>query len=49
MTGDYATDVIAATAGLHQVGRYRDADVIIEVYDTKSSLSVAARTGVPGA
>ena len=49
MTGAYATDVIAATTGLHHLGGYRDADVIIEVFDTKSSMSVAARTGVPGA
>lgn len=49
MTGDHAADVIAATPGLHQVGGYRDADVIIEVFDTASPSSVAARTGLPGA
>jgi hypothetical protein len=49
MTGDYATAVISATAGLHHMGGYRDADVVIEVFDTGSSTSVAARTGVPGA
>jgi hypothetical protein len=48
MSGDYATDVTAA-AGLHHLGGYRDADVTIEVFDTGSSTSVAARTGVPGA
>jgi hypothetical protein len=49
MTGDHASDVIAATPGLHHIGEYRDADVIIEVFDTASPTSVAARTGVPGA
>jgi trans-aconitate methyltransferase len=48
MTGDHANDVIGATAGLHQVGSYRDQDVAIEVFDTASPASVAARTGVPG-
>jgi SAM-dependent methyltransferase len=49
MTGGYATDVITATSGLHHLGGYRDADVLVEVYDTGSPTSVAARTGVPGA
>ena len=49
MPGDYATDVISATPGLHHLGGYRDADVAVEVFDTDSSTSVAARTGVPGA
>ena len=49
MTGDEANDVIGATAGLHHLGGYRDADVLIEVFDTASPASVAARTGVPGA
>ena len=48
MTGDHANDVIAATPGLHLVGGYRDEDVVIEVFDTASPTSVAARTGVPG-
>ena len=48
MTGDHTNDVIAATAGLHQLGSYRDADLAIEVFDTASTASVAARTGVPG-
>jgi hypothetical protein len=46
--GDHANDVIGATAGLHHVGGYRDADVVIEVFDTGTPTSVAARTGVPG-
>jgi hypothetical protein len=49
MTGDHANDVIGATAGLHHLGGYRDADVAIEVFDTGTPTSVAARTGVPGA
>ena len=48
MTGDHAQDVIAATAGLHLIGSYRDADVAIEVFDTATALSVAARHSVPG-
>ena len=43
MTGDYATDIIAATSGLHHLGGYRDADVIIEVFDT-SIADVCRRT-----
>lgn len=49
MTGDHANDVIGATPGLHHVGGYRDADVVIEVFDTAAPVSVAARTGIPGA
>lgn len=48
MTGDHTNDVIGATAGLHQIGSYRDQDVAIEVFDTSSPDSVAVRTGVPG-
>ena len=48
MTGDHANDVIAATPGLHTIGCYRDPDVVIEVFDTATPASVAARTGVPG-
>ena len=48
MTGDDTNDVIAATPGLHMIGAYRDDDVVIDVFDTASSTSVAARTGVPG-
>jgi len=49
MTGDEANNVIAATPGLHRIGGYRDDDVVIDVFDTASSESVAARTDVPGA
>jgi hypothetical protein len=49
MTGDQTNDVIAATPGLHRIGGYRDDDVAIDVFDTATSVSVAARTGVPGA
>ena len=48
LTGDHANDVIGATPGLHLIGSYRDDDVAIDVFDTASSVSVAARTGVPG-
>ena len=48
-TGDQANDVIAATAGLHHLGGYRDADVAIDVFATGTPISVAARTAVPGA
>ena len=48
LTGDIANEVIAATPGLTPLGRYRDDDVVIEVFDTGSGLSVAAREGVPG-
>lgn len=48
MTGDHTNDVIAATPGLHLIGGYRDEDVAIDVFDTSSPASVAARTGVPG-
>jgi trans-aconitate methyltransferase len=49
MSGDKANDIIGATAGLHNLGGYSDADMIVEVFDTGSSASVASRTGVPGA
>jgi cyclopropane fatty-acyl-phospholipid synthase-like methyltransferase len=48
MSGDHANDIIAATPGLHLIGSYRDADVAIEVFDTATAASVAARNGVPG-
>lgn len=48
MTGDAANDVIGQTTGLHRLGRYRDDDVVIDVFDTASARSVAARTSVPG-
>jgi predicted O-methyltransferase YrrM len=49
ITGDRANDIIGATAGLHHIGGYLDADVVIEVFDTAPPISVAARTEVPGA
>jgi SAM-dependent methyltransferase len=49
MTGDQANDVIAATAGLHHLGGYRDTDVAIDVFASGTPASVAARTAVPGA
>jgi SAM-dependent methyltransferase len=49
LTGDAAHDVIAQTPGLTPMGRYRDTDVVIEVFDTGDGRSVAAREGVPGA
>jgi predicted TPR repeat methyltransferase len=49
MTGDETNSVIAATPGLHRIGGYRDDDVAIDVFDTASAASVAARTEVPGA
>lgn len=49
LSGDTATAIIAATPGLHRIGRYEDDDVVIEVFETGSARSVAARTGVPGA
>ena len=47
MSGDQANQVVAATAGLRLFGGYRDAVVAIDVFDTTSGDSVAARTGVP--
>jgi SAM-dependent methyltransferase len=49
MTGEGANDVIAATPGLHLIGSYRDADVVIEVFDTATAASVAARFNMAGA
>lgn len=49
LPGDQANEIIGATKGLHLVGSYRDADVAIDVFDTTSAASVAARDGVPGA
>lgn len=49
LTGDAANQVIAETPGLTRLGGYRDADVVIDVFDTGPGHSVAARTGVPGA
>jgi SAM-dependent methyltransferase len=49
LSGDHANRVVAATPGLIPVGGYRDSDVVIEIFDTGSAASVAARNGVPGA
>ena len=49
LSGDAAHEIIAATPGLTAVGRYRDRDVVIEVFDTGDGRSVAAREDVPGA
>ena len=49
MAGDQTNTVIAATSGLHRIGGYLDEDVVIDVFDTASGASVAARTDVPGA
>ena len=49
MTGDHANDVTGLRpACIMSAGGYRDADVVIEVFDTGTPTSVAARTGVPG-
>lgn len=47
-SGDEANAVIAATPGLFRLGGYVDDDVVIDVFDTAASASVAERTGVPG-
>jgi predicted O-methyltransferase YrrM len=47
MSGDRANEVVAATAGFHLIGSYRDADVAIDVFNTSNGESVAARNGVP--
>jgi 2-polyprenyl-3-methyl-5-hydroxy-6-metoxy-1,4-benzoquinol methylase len=49
LTGDAAHRVIADTPGLTPLGRFRDRDVVIEVFDTGDGRSVAAREEVPGA
>jgi cyclopropane fatty-acyl-phospholipid synthase-like methyltransferase len=49
LDGHRANQIIAATTGLHQLARYADADVVIDVLDTAAGISVAARTQVPGA
>ncbi|MCV7230356.1 nodulation S family protein [Mycolicibacterium komossense] len=48
LTGDEVHDIIAATPGLVSLGRYRDDDVVVEVFSADGA-SVAAREGVPGA
>jgi hypothetical protein len=49
LSGDQTNDIVAATAGLHHLAGYGDDDVVIDVFDTGSATSVAARTDVPGA
>jgi hypothetical protein len=49
LTGDEATDLVNATAGVWRVARYRDDDVVIDVLQVGQGESVAARTDVPGA
>jgi SAM-dependent methyltransferase len=49
LSGDEANDIVAATQGLFRLASYRDEDMVIDVFDTASSTSVAARSGVPGA
>jgi len=49
LTGDTAHAVIARTPGLTSLACYRDADVVVEVFDTADGRSVASREGVPGA
>jgi cyclopropane fatty-acyl-phospholipid synthase-like methyltransferase len=48
LTGDAAHAVIAQAPGLTLLARYRDRDVVVEVFDTGDGRSVAAREGVPG-
>ena len=47
MAGDEVNEVVAGITGMHAIGRYRDADVAIDVFDTSDGRSVAARSGVP--
>jgi cyclopropane fatty-acyl-phospholipid synthase-like methyltransferase len=49
LTGDETHAVIAQTPGLTRVGRYRDRDVVIEIFGNGDGQSVAAREEVPGA
>ncbi len=49
LTGDEAHAIIADTSGLTGVGRYRDSDVVIDVFENGDGQSVAAREEVPGA
>lgn len=48
LSGDMAHAVISRTPGLTSLGCYRDADVVIEVFDNGDGESVAAREHVPG-
>lgn len=47
--GDQVHEILGAVPGLVRLGRYRDDDVVIDVFDTGSGESVAAREQVPGA
>lgn len=47
--GDTANAVIAETPNLARLGWYRDADVVIEVFNIGGAVSIAAREGIPGA
>jgi hypothetical protein len=49
LDGDAAHQVIAETPDLARLGWYRDADVVIEVFQTGAVMSVAERDGIPGA
>ncbi|MDX1890361.1 SAM-dependent methyltransferase [Mycolicibacterium sp. 050158] len=49
LSGDEANAVIAATAELSALARYRDDDVVIEVFCKGPAESVAVRAGLPGA
>ncbi|MDT5095530.1 MAG: hypothetical protein QOH60_4893 [Mycobacterium sp.] len=49
LSGDEANEIVAGTAGLFRLASYRDDDMAIDVFDTASPMSVAARSGVPGA
>jgi SAM-dependent methyltransferase len=49
LDGDTAHAIIAETPDLARLGWYRDADVVIEVFNTGGAVSVASREGIPGA
>ncbi|OBA62455.1 SAM-dependent methyltransferase [Mycobacterium sp. 1100029.7] len=49
LSGDAAHDIVARTPGLTSLGCYRDADVVVEVFDTGDGRSVAVRGEIPGA
>jgi SAM-dependent methyltransferase len=49
LAGDEVHEILCAAPGLTRLGRYRDDDVVIDVFDTGDGLSVAAREQVPGA
>jgi len=46
LSGDAASEIIAATPGLVPIGRYCDRDVTVAVFDTGDGASVAAREGL---